>query len=71
VIELLNVDREIRQAIMDKADATTLQRIAVKNGMRTLWQDAVDKVKRGLTTADEVARVLLGTEEVEMEMLEA
>ena len=71
VIELLNVDRAMRQAIMDKTDATTLHQMAVKSGMKTLWQDAIEKVKRGLTTADEVARVLLGTEEVEMEMLEA
>jgi type II secretory ATPase GspE/PulE/Tfp pilus assembly ATPase PilB-like protein len=67
VIELLNVNREIRQAIMDKADATTLQRLAVKSGMKTLWQDAIEKVQRGLTTGDEVARVLLGTDEVEIE----
>lgn len=67
VIELLNVNREIRQAIMDKADATTLHRLAVKAGMKTLWQDAIEKVLKGLTTGDEVARVLLGTEEVEID----
>lgn len=68
VIELLNVNREIRQAIMDKADANTLQRMAIKSGMKTLWQDALEKVKKGLTTGDEVARVLLGTDEVETDM---
>ena len=70
VIELLNVNREIRQAIMEGADATTLHRLAVKSGMKTLWQDALEKVKSGLTTGDEVARVLLGTDEVEMEIEE-
>lgn len=68
VIELLNVDREIRQAIMNRADASTLHRMAIKAGMKTLWQDAIEKVQNGLTTGDEVARVLLGSDEGEMEI---
>jgi type II secretory ATPase GspE/PulE/Tfp pilus assembly ATPase PilB-like protein len=35
--------------------------------MKTLWQDGVEKAQRGLTTADEIVRVLLGSEDVEME----
>jgi len=68
LLELLNVDVNIRRAINDKADAATLQRIAIQNGMRTLWQDGLDKLQRGLTTADEIARVLLGAEDEEMEI---
>lgn len=64
ILEMLVVDRETRRAIMKKAHSSDLRDIAVKNGMKTLWQDGLDKLRAGLTTADEVARVLLGTEDV-------
>jgi len=65
VLEVLQVDREMRKAIMAKADATSLRQIAIGNGMRTLWQDGIDKLLRGITTAEEVTRVLLGSEEMD------
>lgn len=67
IVELLNVNTELRRAIMEKADAGTLRRIAVESGMKTLWQDGIDKLQRGLTNADEIARVLLGSEHEEFE----
>ncbi len=66
VMELLNIDKDIRRAIMDRADADQLQAIARANGMRTIYQDSIDKLKNGLTTAEELARVLLGNEEIEL-----
>jgi type II secretory ATPase GspE/PulE/Tfp pilus assembly ATPase PilB-like protein len=63
ILELLVVDRETRRAIMHKTNSSELRDIAVRNGMRPLWQDGLDKLRNGLTTADEVARVLLGTED--------
>jgi type II secretory ATPase GspE/PulE/Tfp pilus assembly ATPase PilB-like protein len=63
IIELLAVERDIRRAIMNQVSSMELRDIAIKNGMRTLWQDALEKLRQGLTTPDEVARVLLGTEE--------
>jgi hypothetical protein len=38
---------------MQKSDSDTLRQIAVKAGMKTLWEDGIDKMLRGLTTADE------------------
>ncbi len=63
ILELLPVERELRQAIMNKTSSTNLRDIAIRRGMRTLWEDGLDKLRGGLTTADEIARVLLGTEE--------
>jgi type II secretory ATPase GspE/PulE/Tfp pilus assembly ATPase PilB-like protein len=64
ILELLDVTREVRRAIMNKTNSSDLRDIAIKNGMRTLWQDGLDKLRLGLTTTDEFARVLLGTEDV-------
>ncbi len=66
VMELMNVDKDVRRAIMNRADTDELQAIARKQGMRTIYQDGVDKLQNGLTTADELARVLLGNEEIEL-----
>ena len=65
VIELLNIDTDLRRAIMQKADADTLRRIAVGNGHVSLWEDGIDKLRNGLTTAEELSRVLLGAQEEE------
>lgn len=66
ILELLPVDREVRRAIMERADADTIHRLAIKNGMRTIVQDGLDKVRKGLTTPIELSRALMGTEEVEI-----
>lgn len=63
ILELLPVERELRQAIMNRTSSTNLRDIAIRHGMRTLWADGLVKLRNGLTTADEIARVLLGTEE--------
>jgi type II secretory ATPase GspE/PulE/Tfp pilus assembly ATPase PilB-like protein len=62
IVEVLNIDGEMRRAIMNKVDADSLRRIAVENGMVTLWQDGISKLARGLTTTDEISRVLLGAQ---------
>ena len=66
IIELLPIDREVRKAIMERADADSIHQMAIKNGMRTLLQDGLDKVKNGLTTPTELSRALMGTEDVEI-----
>lgn len=54
IFEVLVVDEEIRQAIVDKKDSATIRKIAVKNGMKTMLDDGLNKVKSGITTLEEV-----------------
>jgi type IV pilus assembly protein PilB len=57
VQEVLYFTREIRQLIMDSGesiDETALRRLAIDQGMRTLRQSAVELMKQGLTTVEEV-----------------
>ncbi len=61
--EVLTLDREMKQAVIDRAPATKLRILAVKNGMRTLRMDAVEKFKHGITTLEEVTRVTADDEE--------
>lgn len=57
IYEVMTADDEIRQAIIDRKDASTIQKIAVKNGMKTMIKDGLEKVFQGVTTIDEVVRV--------------
>jgi type IV pilus assembly protein PilB len=51
------MDDDIRAAIIARHSAATIRQTAVEKGMRTLREDALDKVKAGLTTIEEVLRV--------------
>ena len=56
--EVLVADSEIREAILRRASANEIKKIAIKNGMTTMFEDGFQKVKNGLTTIEEVLRVI-------------
>jgi type IV pilus assembly protein PilB len=55
--EVLSIDKNVRQAIIDKVTAGQLRVMGVADGMRTLRMDAVEKLKAGISTLEEVTRV--------------
>jgi type II secretory ATPase GspE/PulE/Tfp pilus assembly ATPase PilB-like protein len=57
VFEALPIDHAVRERIVANADAGELERAAHDAGFTTLWDDAVAKVKNGVTTLDEAVRV--------------
>lgn len=57
VFELLAVNDELRRLILRSADAAELRQLARKNGMKTILEDGMAKVKAGITTLSEVYRV--------------
>ena len=58
VSELLMIDDDVRPLILEKADANKLKRTAIKNGMRTIRQDAINKVLSGITSIEEMVSVI-------------
>jgi type II secretory ATPase GspE/PulE/Tfp pilus assembly ATPase PilB-like protein len=52
--ELMVVSRGLRRMVQEGARAEQLQEAALREGMRTLRQDGIEKVLAGLTTIDEV-----------------
>jgi type IV pilus assembly protein PilB len=58
VYELLLLDDRIRQAIRDNVRDDALRDFVTSNGMRLMIDDAVNKVLEGITTLDEVLRVV-------------
>jgi general secretion pathway protein E len=57
IFELLAVNAEICKVIIARADAGTIRKMAVQQGMRLLRDDGWDKVRQGTTTLAEVLRV--------------
>jgi general secretion pathway protein E len=57
IFELLAVTSEVCKVIIERADAGTIRKMAVQQGMQLLRDDGWDKVKRGTTTLAEVLRV--------------
>jgi general secretion pathway protein E/type IV pilus assembly protein PilB len=57
IYELLESNDEIRRLAAERAPTHILKQAAVTAGMRTLRDDGWRKVRRGLTTIDEVLRV--------------
>jgi general secretion pathway protein E len=64
IYEMLLVTDEIRELIMARANANVIKKVAMERGMRTLRQDGVLKVRKGITTSEEVMRVTQGDMEV-------
>jgi type II secretory ATPase GspE/PulE/Tfp pilus assembly ATPase PilB-like protein len=58
ISEILVADEKIREAILRKAPATELRAIAVEGGMTTMLEDGFAKARKGLTTVEEVLRVV-------------
>jgi general secretion pathway protein E len=57
IFELLTVNEAIRKVILANADANQIRTVGRQNGMRTLLEDGVKRIKIGETTLNEVFRV--------------
>jgi len=58
IFELLQVDEKIRELIMANANADMIKKAAVEAGMITILSDGIEKVRRGITTIEEILRVI-------------
>jgi len=56
--EILVVDEVVRDALLQKLPTRSLQQVAIRQGMQTLWQNALRRVLKGETTIEEILRVL-------------
>jgi type IV pilus assembly protein PilB len=57
LFEVMTVDEEIRRLILTRAPADDIAEVAIAAGMRRLREDGLEKVKAGVTSMAEVARV--------------
>jgi type IV pilus assembly protein PilB len=57
VFQLMTMDEDLQTLAAHKASREEIERCAMGNGMRTLWDDGLAKVAAGLTSVEELARV--------------
>ncbi|MDP2981032.1 MAG: ATPase, T2SS/T4P/T4SS family [Candidatus Omnitrophota bacterium] len=57
IYEFLVVNEEIRDMVLNGTSSDQIKKKALESGMHTLRMDGWEKIKRGLTTIDEVIRV--------------
>jgi len=55
--EAMVMSDEIRALAIARAAADEVRKVAIEQGMRTLEEDGIDKIRAGLTTVAEIARV--------------
>ena len=55
--EVMTITEEIRTLAIQRGSADEIARVAVANGMKRLREDGLDKVRLGITSIAEVARV--------------
>jgi type II secretory ATPase GspE/PulE/Tfp pilus assembly ATPase PilB-like protein len=58
IFQFLEVSERLEQLAAEKASREEIERAAQAEGMRSLWDDGVAKVAAGLTSVEELARVL-------------
>ena len=58
IFELLNVDAQIKDLIASKATSNQIQAVSDKTGIKTMLEDGIIKVAKGITTLEEVFRVI-------------
>jgi len=59
VYQLLTMTESIAQLAVARASREEVERAAMEAGMRSLWDDGLSKVAAGLTSVEELARVLV------------
>ncbi len=58
LFQFLRMSEDIAALAVQHASRDEIGRAAMANGMRTLWDDGLEKVMSGLTSVEELARVL-------------
>jgi len=59
IYELMLMSNEIRDACLERKSSEEIERIAISQEMETLREDGFKKVKQGVTSIEEVLRVVI------------
>jgi type IV pilus assembly protein PilB len=56
IYEVMGMSPSVRDLVLERSSAGEIKRAAIADGMLTLRRDALEKLKRGVTTAEEVLK---------------
>ncbi len=58
IYEVMSISSEIRRLALERRSSDEIRDVAVREGMRRLREDGLEKVRKGLTSVAEIARVI-------------
>lgn len=58
IYEILEVDDSIKNLLLAQKSVSEVRKQAIKNGMTTMFEDGMKKVEKGVTTIEEIIRVV-------------
>ncbi|OGY59696.1 MAG: hypothetical protein A3B23_03445 [Candidatus Colwellbacteria bacterium RIFCSPLOWO2_01_FULL_48_10] len=58
IFELVRISDAIKTMVLRSAPSGEIRDAAIKEGMTTIFEDGLDKIRRGVTTIEEVLRVI-------------
>jgi type IV pilus assembly protein PilB len=58
IYEVMSVTSEVRSLALERRSADELREVAIRQGMRRLRDDGLEKVRQGVTSMAEIARVI-------------
>jgi len=58
IFEIMEVTGKLREEIHENATPLQIKKVAQSQGMNTLWESAIKKLLQGITTVDEIIRVI-------------
>jgi type IV pilus assembly protein PilB len=64
LVELMPMSEELERLAVERSSSDELRRLALAQGMRSLREDGLRKVERGVTSLEEVLRIVEGRTEV-------
>ncbi|MEO0069934.1 MAG: GspE/PulE family protein [candidate division WOR-3 bacterium] len=56
IFEVLKMDERLRELVVTRPPTSAVRALAREGGMKTLWEDGIEKVVKGITTLEEVMR---------------
>ena len=59
ICEICKIDREIQQEVVKKSSSEVVRDAAISAGMRSLFEDGIIKINKGITSPEEIMRVTL------------
>ncbi len=57
LMEILLINEQIRRTILSNPEADAIAKIAIENGMRTLYDAGLERIRDGVTSIEEIMRV--------------
>jgi general secretion pathway protein E len=58
IFEIMEITGKLREEIRENTTPLKIKKVAQGQGMNTLWENAIKKLFQGITTVDEIIRVI-------------